>query len=147
MKIAQGTLQDLDNLSVLFDDYRIFYGKSGDRDGAKKFLYERIVNEESVIFIARSDDRTLSGFTQLYPIFSSTRMKRLWLLNDLFVAPSFRGSGVSVALIDAAKRFAKDTEACGLVLETSKSNLVANKLYVRTGFEVDAEYNHYAWNE
>lgn len=147
MRIAQGTLQDLDNLSALFDDYRIFYGKPGDRDGARKFLHERMTNEESIIFIAQSDDGTLSGFTQLYPIFSSTRMKRLWVLNDLFVAPSFRGSGISVALIDTAKKFAKDTEACGLVLETSKSNLVANNLYVRTGFEVDAEYNHYEWRE
>ena len=35
-------------------------------------------------------------------IFLRERMKRLWLLNDLFVDSNHRGKGISVALIDTA---------------------------------------------
>ena len=146
MMIVRSELQDVGELSILFDDYRIFYGKASDIENAGHFLRERIVNKESVIFLSRSEG-VLTGFIQLYPIFSSTRLNRLWLLNDLFVAPAFRGSGVSVALIEKAKTFSRETASCGLLLETAKTNFVANSLYVKTGFSVDNDHNYYFWNE
>jgi len=147
MKILKGTLQDVEELSVLFDDYRKFYGKHADLESARQFLTDRIKNNESVVFISRSAQGVLVGFVQLYPIFSSTRLTRLWLLNDLFVAPPFRGLGISVALIDVAKIFAKETDSCGLILETDKSNHVANKLYTGTGFTIDKVHNYYSWGQ
>jgi ribosomal protein S18 acetylase RimI-like enzyme len=74
-------------------------------------------------------------------------MKRLWLLNDLFVVPARRGTGTAVTLIEAAKMFSKETASCGLVLETAKTNDVANKLYQRIGFTLDSDHNYYAWGE
>ena len=54
-----------------------------------RFIEQRVVNHESIIFLATNDGLAL-GFTQLYPSFSSVSMRRLWILNDLFVAPSAR---------------------------------------------------------
>jgi GNAT superfamily N-acetyltransferase len=82
----------------------------------------------------------------LYPLFSSTRMKRLWLLNDLFVDKEYRGKGVSKQLIAAAKELCKQTNACGLVLETAKKNIVGNDLYPKVGFSLDKEHNYYSWD-
>jgi GNAT superfamily N-acetyltransferase len=132
---------------VLFNDYRKFYGKSTDIEGCRYFLNDRIENDEAVVFLCRSSDGRLMGFVQLYPIFSSTRMKSLWLLNDLFVARAFRGIGVSVALIKFAKAFSKETGSCGLLLETDKTNLVANSLYRKTGFTLDNSHNYYTWSD
>ena len=73
-------------------------------------------------------------------------MKRLWLLNDLFVAKEHRGKGYSKQLIEAAKKHCKKTDYCGLMLETEKSNIIANKLYDTTNFEIDNEHNFYFWN-
>ena len=61
-------------------------------------------------------------------------MKRLWLLNDLFVVNNHRGKGISVALIDKAKEHCKQTRACGLILETAKDNKVGNNLYIFGGW-------------
>ena len=72
-------------------------------------------------------------------------MKRLWLLNDLFVHPDFRGQGFSVQLIEAAKQLCIETNACQLTLETSKLNAIGNNLYPKAGFEIDSENNYYAW--
>ena len=146
INIKQATTNELDELAILFDQYRIFYQKPGDIDGAKKFLKERIQRAESVIFVSIDDTSTLTGFIQLYPLFSSTRMKRLWLLNDLFVDPDHRGKEISVALIDRAKELAKQTGACGLMLETAKANEIGNNLYPRAGFVLDQEHNYYSWD-
>jgi GNAT superfamily N-acetyltransferase len=143
--ITKGTLRDVDVLSVLFDAYRQFYGKAADLDGAVQFLKARMVNNEAVIFLSRNAGGEATGFVQLYPIFSSTRMTRLWLLNDLFVSPEFRGAGISVALINQSKVFSKETTSCGLVLETEKSNMIGNNLYARTGFILDEHHNYYSW--
>ncbi len=138
--------EDIKDLSILFDNYRVFYEKESDIKGSEIFLLERIRNNESEIFIAENDKKELVGFVQLYPIFSSTRMKRLWLLNDLFVEENYRGQGVSVLLIDEAKKLCKESYACGLILETAKSNVVGNKLYPKTGFSLDLEHNYYSWD-
>jgi len=142
--IRKATLTDLLPLSQLFDLYRQFYGKISDIEAGKAFLNDRFNNNESEIFVAVSDSQ-LVGFVQLYPLFSSTRMNRLWLLNDLFVHPDFRGQGFSVQLIEVAKQLCIETNACQLTLETSKLNTVGNNLYPKAGFEIDSENNYYAW--
>jgi ribosomal protein S18 acetylase RimI-like enzyme len=146
MKTRKALIVDIENISKLFDEYRIFYKKESDIQGVKKFLLERIENKESEIFVAENDKNQVVGFVQLYPIFSSTRMKRLWLLNDLYVSENHRGQGISVLLIDAAKKLCNESNACGLVLETAKSNEVGNKLYPKTGFSLDLEHNYYSWD-
>ena len=46
-------------------------------------------------------------------------MKRLWILNDLYVAAEGRRQGVGRALIDRARALAVETGAKGLILETA----------------------------
>ena len=139
MRVA--TIEDLEMLSTLFDAYRQFYLKPSDISAAKKFLSERMEIKESVIYVAEENGR-LTGFVQLYPIFSSTRMKRLWLLNDLFVAQEFRRKGVAKQLFEKCFQLMRETDACGVMLETEKSNVIGNKLYQQLGFEL-IENNFY----
>ncbi len=145
MEIKKITAQDLPQLSVLFDQYRIFYKNPSDVKGAEIFLKERLLKGESVIYVAVID-KELVGFTQLYPQFSSARMKRIWLLNDLYVLPSWRNKGISKKLIDAAKQLAKLTNAAGILLETEKENKIGNQLYPSSGFGLYDKTNFYFWD-
>lgn len=124
----------------------MFYEKETDIQSAVKFLNERIQNEDSEIFVTENRENKIVGFVQLYPIFSSTRMQRLWLLNDLFVDKEHRGKGISKQLIEISKELCKQTNACGLILETAKNNEVGNNLYHQAGFTLDKEHNYYSWN-
>jgi ribosomal protein S18 acetylase RimI-like enzyme len=144
-KIRRGAIADLHDLAKLFDAYRVFYGKQSDISSASEFLRDRLINNESVIFVAETNGKPV-GFTQLYPLFSSVRMKKLWLLNDLYVDESFRGRGISVQLLDAAKELCRETGACGMYLETAKSNEIGNSLYPRAGFTLNDEHNFYDWD-
>ena len=145
MKTRAATLTDLEQLSKLFDAYRVFYRKESDINAGKKFISERLKQKDSELFVCETAEGQLAGFVQLYPLFSSTRMQRLWLLNDLYVDPKHRGQQVSVQLIEASKRLAQASGACGLILETEKSNLIGNNLYPKTGFKRNEGSNFYEW--
>src|SRR5580704_11585696 len=103
--IRSATVRDLPRLAGLFNLYLVFYRKQADKEAVMKYLQERMQRNESVIYIAE-EDGILTGFTQLYPQFSSLRMKRYWLLNDLFVLQEYRGRGIAKQLIEAAKQLA-----------------------------------------
>ena len=135
--IRRATPDDLDAVAALFDAYRRFYGQPGDVPRAHAFLAERIGRDESVVLLAEDAGTTL-GFTQLYPLFSSVRTGRSWLLNDLYVAEDARRRGVGRALLDAAATFARDNGAAGLMLETMRDNAPARALYRAAGWHEDA---------
>ena len=128
---------DLDALAVLFDAYRRFYGQPADIPRARDWLRTRMRVGESVVLIAERDGMA-AGFTQLYPMFSSVRTARTWILNDLFVADGARRNGVARALLDAAAQYARDDGAAGISLETTRDNAAARALYRAAGWHEDA---------
>lgn len=144
-KIRQAQKSDIQYVSELFDLYRQFYFQQSDNKGALKFMSERIEKRDSIIFVADSESGIPVSFVQLYPIYTSVGMKRSWLLNDLFVREEFRQKGVAKELIEHCKMFATETNAAGLLLETSKSNVEGNALYAHTGFQLMDEVNFYFW--
>lgn len=147
MKIKKAeTIEDLIHVVPLFDLYRQFYEQSSELESAKKFLLERITSNESVIFLAIDEKQnTGMGFVQLYPSFSSVSMKKIWILNDLFVHKDYRKKGIAEKLINACKNLVRQTNAKGLFLETHSSNSSAQRLYDKTGFIKDDEHYYYFW--
>ena len=110
--VDRATLDDLDALAPLFDGYRQFYEQPSDIQRAHDWLKARIGQNESVVLLARHDGAA-AGFVQLYPMYSSVRTARTWILNDLFIAPEFRRHGTARALLDAATQFARRTAGFG----------------------------------
>ncbi|WP_242221619.1 GNAT family N-acetyltransferase [Bacillus cereus group sp. BfR-BA-01380] len=145
MKIYQATMEDLQGVASLFNEYRMFYRQDFNIEKAEQFLRERLERKESIIFVAVEDGKYV-GFTQLYPSFSSISMKRLWILNDLFVQKEARGTGVGKELLAKAKQFAVETGAKGLKLQTEVDNATAQRLYVGNGYIRDDRYFHYELN-
>lgn len=134
-------------VSPLFDLYRRFYEQDPDPQGAERFITERLERGDSVIFLALlrdSGEQAAAGFVQLYPIFSSVSMRRLWLLNDLYVSAEVRRRGVARALIECAAAFARETGAKGLILETAADNGPAQRLYEGLGWAKDVDHFYYA---
>jgi GNAT superfamily N-acetyltransferase len=134
--IRRASAADLDALVPLFDAYRVFYAQPSDPVRARDFLAERFANGESAVLVAERGPSTV-GFTQLYPVFSSVRTARTWLLNDLFVVEGARRGGVARALLDAAAAFAREQGAAGLMLETTRDNAPARALYRDAGWQED----------
>ncbi len=134
----------MDLVAPLFDAYRQFYEQPADPALARAFIGARLERGESIVFLAERDGRPV-GFVQLYPLFSSTaaRPRRLWLLNDLYVAPEARGGGVARALMLRARQLAEETDAVGLELATAHTNLPAQRLYESLGWRRDEKFPRY----
>ena len=133
MTVRPATIDDLEQLSRLFDSYRKFYDQSSNIPGAKSFLKERLEKNESIIFVAASQN-ALVGFTQLYPIFSSVGLKKAWLLNDLYVEENARKQGIGTALLRTASIHGFQTGAGWLLLQTGSGNISAQALYEKHGW-------------
>lgn len=142
MEIYKATLRDAEGISKLFDQYRVFYEQASNIDAAKHFIQERFEKNDSVIFVAVENGKYV-GFTQLYPSFSSVAMKRLWILNDLYVDEGSRQSGVGRKLLAAAKQYAMETKAKGLQLQTAVDNFTAQRLYELDGWKKDNNSFYY----
>ncbi len=82
------------------------------------------------------------GFTLLYPSFSSISLRPIWVLNDLYVLPGCRRNGVGRALLRRARRYARETRAEYLTLETAVDN-PARSLYESEGWVRDVSFLHY----
>ena len=136
LAISRAGPADLDALALLFDAYRGFYGQASDIAGARDWLRSRLRVGESVVLVAKRGGTTV-GFAQLYPMFSSGRLAKTWILNDLFVDAAARRGGVARALLDAAAAFAREDGAAGLSLETGRDNAAARALYRAAGWHED----------
>ncbi|AYG43302.1 GNAT family N-acetyltransferase [Pseudomonas sp. Leaf58] len=145
MRIIKATLEHLDLLTPMFVKYREFYGQLPYPDSSRNFLEKRLKRDESVIYLALpdDDDTKLLGFCQLYPSYSSLSLKRVWILNDIYVAEDSRRMLVADHLMREAKKMAKDTNAVRMRVSTSIDNAVAHKTYESMGFREDNEFKSY----
>ena len=137
MEIKRIAAGDASLVIPLFDQYRVFYKQLSNPELARQFITDRLVNNESVIFVAYEpgdDGVTATGFTQLYPTYSSARAAKNWILNDLYVAPGYRQQGIGESLIKKAMEFAKENGSTYVQLETAIDNFPAQQLYERIGF-------------
>jgi ribosomal protein S18 acetylase RimI-like enzyme len=156
VQVQRAGLAQIDDATRLFQGYLAFYEKSVDAADARRFIEDRLRNQDSVIYLAslgRSRhpasrdtstsmyvDRRALGFVQLYPSFASLSLARSWILNDLFVDPSARGHGVGEALMEAARKLGAETSAAEIFLQTARSNATAQRLYQRLGYQRDDEF-------
>jgi len=136
MQIKRIEAEEYKLVTRLFDEYRVFYGQPSNIPLAEEFIRERLEHNESVIYVAIADDGLPAGFTQLYPLISSVEAFRNWLLNDLYVAPTYRRQGIAEALIRAAMEFAGSKNATFIQLETAVDNYNAQRLYENIGFNL-----------
>ncbi len=141
MEIFQATMNELEDVAVLFDEYRQFYGIESDLSGAKAFLQLRIALKESIIFIAVENDKAV-GFAQLYPTFSSIALQRAYILNDIYVTEDARGLGVGKALMEKVFQYCEQQYARYVTLQTATDNVNARKLYENLHMKQDHYCNY-----
>lgn len=142
MIVRRATSEDLEKLAVLFDEYRQFYGASSNLHESLNFLKQRFQNQQSVIFIHVKDD-IITGFIILYLGFSSLSCSSYYILDDVYVTPTYRRQGSAKQLIDTAILFARHENAQRISLETQKNNYHSHQLYEQMGFVKDSEFQTY----
>lgn len=142
IEILHASEDHLNEIAPLFDEYRQFYGSETDPAGCRSFLAQRFRDNESTIFLARLNGEAVA-FTQLYPLFSSVAMERIWILNDLYVRENARRHSIGLGLLETAAQFAEGLGAIRLELATGVENHAAQALYEKHGWTRNNAYIHF----
>ena len=146
IEIVVASLADIDTLLPLFVGYREFYRNPPEVERSREFLHQRLTQKDSAILLAWLKDgvsRQAAGFVQLFPAFSTGAMKRIWILNNLFVNPAARRKGVGSMLLEQARRYAIETQSSRLTLKTEVTNHPAQALYESLGWKRDERFFSY----
>lgn len=141
--IQRATVFDIEQLVPLFDGYRQFYGASSDLALARRFLSDRMSQNQSVVLLAREAEGDALGFVQLFPSFSSVRAAPIYVLNDLFVVPAARRQGVGRLLLQSAADMARASGAIRLKLSTAITNVAAQRLYEAMKWTREEDFHVY----
>ena len=143
MTIKKCSEADIPALSILFDEYRMFYGYKSDIENSRKFLSKNLVNNSSSIFLLSDDEHGPCGIAQIYPAICSLEMKDYFYFSDLYVRHNARRNGYGRKLILYIIDFCKSNNAVRLSLDTASTNLSAQSLYRSLGFIREDEFVTY----
>jgi GNAT superfamily N-acetyltransferase len=88
---------------------------------------------EGVQLLARDREGRACGFATVFWSWDTTEGARIGIMNDLYVDPGARGSGLGAELIEACRERCLARGAARLDWLTAESNRRAQALYDRTG--------------
>jgi ribosomal protein S18 acetylase RimI-like enzyme len=125
---------DLSELLPLLRAYCDFYDVSPSDDDLLALARALIADpaRDGVQLLARAGEEAI-GFATIYWSWATTIASRIGVMNDLFVAPSARGSGAAEQLIRACVDECRRHGATELTWQTAPDNERAQRLYDRVG--------------
>jgi GNAT superfamily N-acetyltransferase len=127
------TEADLEAVLPLIAAYQRFYRAEPDDARNRSFFRRFLAPSDRGLLLGAWIGGDLVAFATLYWTFSSTEAAEIVLMNDLFVVPDRRGTGVGRALIDASMSVASERGAHHLEWLTATDNHAALRLYDRVG--------------
>jgi GNAT superfamily N-acetyltransferase len=130
--------EDLEALLPLLRGYCDFYEVSPSDEALLAVSRALIADpeREGLQLIARrvgGDGVRAVGFATLYWTWQTLNAARLAVMNDLFIVPEARGSGLADRLIAACRERAAEHGAGELAWQTAKDNHRAQAVYDRVG--------------
>jgi ribosomal protein S18 acetylase RimI-like enzyme len=133
-EISRVTQGDLDELLPLMRAYCAFYEVDPPDDALLSLSRALLADpvREGVQLIARHDGEAV-GFATIYWSWATTIAARIGVMNDLYVAPTARGSGAADELILACLEECRQHGAAELTWQTAKDNERAQRVYDRIG--------------
>jgi len=130
--VAEGDVAELLGLMRAYCD---FY-ETAPSDQALLELSRTLIADpanEGVQLIARGQSGTAAGFASVFWSWDTTEATRIGIMNDLYVVPQARGSGLADRLIAACSRHCSLRGASRLDWQTGPENLRAQAVYERVG--------------
>ncbi len=135
MIIRQARVDDVPHLSNLMMQYIVdFYKQPEPEEGnVKKLIQHLLENPSAGIQFVAEESGKLIGFSTVYFTFSTLKVKRQAILNDLFVEPNAREKKVGEQLFQTCLQYIRENDFASMTWETAKDNIIAQSLYNKMG--------------
>ncbi len=133
--LATVSAADLDDLLGLMRAYCDFY-EVAPSDEALLALSRSLLLDaqlEGLQLIARDAHGKPAGFATIFWSWDTTHAARIGIMNDLYVAPGARGSGLAERLIEECANRCRQRGAVRLEWQTAPTNARAQAVYERVG--------------
>ncbi len=133
--IRQATEADVAEVLPLVRAYTDFYETQPTDEGLEGMCRALIADPagEGPLLVGIGPDGRIAGFAGMRWKWSSLRGAKIGFLEDLFVDPAARGSGLADALLLACAERSREIGAPILAWETMPDNLRAQAVYNRVG--------------
>jgi GNAT superfamily N-acetyltransferase len=128
-----------DEADAVRDCYEWLFAPPGSRpeswvpEWASAAIAEAIDSVGSTILVAVAGDGSIVGFCTAYLDLLSVRYGLRCWVEDLAVDPAHRSSGIGSDLLASARRWAADSGASHLELDSGEARLDAHRFYEREG--------------
>ena len=142
-KIIEANKDNIKQVGELFDLYRQFYKYESNIIQSTSYIKERIINNESKIFLAINKENQAIGFVQLYETFGSLDLGKIIVLYDLYVKKEFRKKNIGRKLMIRSHKYAKEIKAKRIQLSTAIDNFIGQSLYESLGYVKDKDFYTY----
>lgn len=133
--IRQASEQDIPQLKELMLAYIVdFYQQpKPSEDELIRLIQHLMTNPSAGLQFVAEENGDLQGFSTLYFTFSTLKVKKAAILNDLFVSPLARGKKIGEALFQRNLDYIRENNFSSMTWETAKDNVVAQALYNKMG--------------
>ena len=137
VSVRPATEADFEELLPLVHAYAEFYESSPDAAGVERMCRALISDpdREGVLLAGCDADGRVVGFAAMAWKWSSLRGAKIGYLEDLFIDPPARGSGLADELIEACAEQARERGAPAVEWLTKPDNHRARAVYDRVGAE------------
>ncbi len=135
MQITVVRQPDLADVLPLMRAYCDFYGVAPGDDELLAVARTLMADPDCEGFqlIARDDSGRAVGFATVYWSWSTLAAARTAIMNDLFVHPDARGTGLAEDLVEECRLRSGRRGAVSMGWQTAKDNARAQRLYERLG--------------
>lgn len=147
--IVLAEVEHLEPLSQLLNAHRVALGHADNQPAVSHYLFERLINHETLIFLALEDEHAASpqgkGFLMLYPTFSAQSLMPVWILGELYVTPEARRQGVATSLLQDALKLIQERGDEGFILNIPQGNQSARQFLEKSGFKHQSALQNYTF--
>ncbi len=124
---------------TLYD--RVYAAAPGAEKTMRRFLADLSANSYSCLFVAESDGELIGFLSGELREGSPAFEPKTWAaVEDVYVIPGHRSSGVGRALFEECQKWARKKGANGVSLQVAADNARARKFYEELGFREVSVY-------
>jgi GNAT superfamily N-acetyltransferase len=127
--------EDALQLANLMNTYIVdFYKKQKPSEDSLHDLIRNLLDQPTsgIQFVAERNGKLLA-FATIYFSFSTLQLKKVAILNDMFVSEEARGQKLGEKLFETCLIFIRENDFAYMTWETAKDNLIAQSLYNKMG--------------